>query len=77
MMDYLEWPTKINLAEAPAARAYYGFGHYEEEYRKIAGNWKMYRLRLTRLRTVPLPDDHPSPSGRMPAASTDWLPHGR
>jgi hypothetical protein len=30
-----------------------GYGHYTEEYRKIEGEWRIARLRLTRLkRTV-------------------------
>ena len=27
-----------------------GYGHYEEEYRKQDGRWRIHRLRLTRLR---------------------------
>ncbi len=27
-----------------------GYGHYEEEYRKVDGQWKIGKLRLTRLR---------------------------
>ncbi len=27
-----------------------GFGHYEEEYRKVDGAWRIHRLKLTRLR---------------------------
>ena len=26
-----------------------GYGHYTEEYRKVAGEWKIHRTRLTRL----------------------------
>ncbi|MDP9182145.1 MAG: nuclear transport factor 2 family protein [Actinomycetota bacterium] len=29
-----------------------GFGHYEEEYRKVEGRWRIARLRLTRLKRV-------------------------
>jgi hypothetical protein len=26
-----------------------GYGHYHEEYRKVEGDWRIARLRLTRL----------------------------
>ena len=31
-----------------------GYGHYHEEYVKQAGRWRIRRLRLTRLETMPL-----------------------
>lgn len=65
MSDYLEWPAKVKLADGSEAKGYYGFGHYEEEYRKQGDAWKMQSLRLTRLRIVPLRDDHP-PLGALP-----------
>lgn len=40
MFDYLQWP-KFTLK---------GYGHYEEEYVKQEGKWRIRRLRLTRLR---------------------------
>ena len=55
MQDHLEWPQPIQLKEAPAARGFVGFGHYEEEYVREDGAWKMHLLRLTRLRIDPLP----------------------
>jgi hypothetical protein len=71
MSDYLEWPTKITLADGSQARGYYGYGHYEEEYRKQGDEWKMQNLRLTRLRIVPLRDDHPRLSGRPAPTDPD------
>ena len=76
MMDYLEWPSPVNLPEAPeapAARGFYGFGHYEEEYRKIGDDWKMHFLRLTRMRIDPLPEGRPAPGPVLLAASPGWL----
>src|SRR5262245_33831 len=57
MADYMEWPEPIGLADAPKARGMQGFGHYEEEYRRVNGVWKMSHLRLCRMRIVPLPAD--------------------
>jgi hypothetical protein len=31
-----------------------GYGHYHEEYEKRAGQWRIRRLRLTRLEVMPL-----------------------
>jgi ketosteroid isomerase-like protein len=44
LFDYLEWP------EGHFPRAYRGYGHYEEHYRREADGWKIERLRLSRLR---------------------------
>lgn len=40
MYDYVETPQYVLN----------GFGHYREEYRKVAGAWRIHRLQLTRLR---------------------------
>jgi hypothetical protein len=64
MQDHLEWPQPIQLKEAPEARGFSGFGHYEEEYVLEDGAWKMHFLRLTRLRIDPLPT-----GGAFPATS--------
>jgi len=77
MMDYLEWPSPVNLPEAlpgaPPTHGFYGFGHYEEEYRKIGDDWKMHFVRLTRLRIDPLPEGRPAPGQILLAASPAWL----
>lgn len=74
MADYMEWPNPVGLADAPKARGMYGFGHYEEEYRRISGVWKMSKLRLRRMRLMPLPDDHPRQTSPVSPARNDWLP---
>ena len=74
MQDFLEWPQAIRLKEAPEARGFVGFGHYEEEYVREGDGWKMRFVRLTRLRVDPL-----QPSGAFPdvaalrRASPTWL----
>jgi hypothetical protein len=46
MVDYVEFPSD-GTTDALLQR---GYGHYEEEYRKIAGEWKISSWRLTRIR---------------------------
>ena len=74
MMDYCEWPAGYSPKEAPEARGFYGYGHYEEEYSRIDGEWKISFLRLTRLRIDPIPDDNALPRPVRVPASKDWLP---
>ncbi len=73
MMDYLEFPEGTSPREVPGHRGFYGFGHYEEEYRKHGGEWKISFLRLTRLRIDPLADDRPASRPGLLSASEDWL----
>ncbi len=69
MHDYLEWPDRPG-----PDRGYYGYGYYEEEYRRVDGVWKMAVLRLRRQRAVPLSDDHPPLLDLPIGPTTDWLP---
>lgn len=46
MRDDIEIPER----EGAARRRVVGAGHYREEYRRVAGGWKINRLVLTRLR---------------------------
>jgi hypothetical protein len=49
------WAMEDNLFWADGARLV-GYGHYEEEYRRVGGRWHIARLRLIRLhRTVSSP----------------------
>lgn len=68
--DYLEWPDR-----APEERGYYGFGYYEEEYRRVDGRWRMATLRLRRQRAIPLDGTtHPPMVDEPTGPTTDWLP---
>ncbi len=74
MTDYVQWPEGTVVAEVPGHPGFRGFGHYEEEYRRTDGRWRIRFLRLTRLRIDALPAGHAAPRpGRM-RASADWLP---
>ena len=39
----------LRAGEGAPFRTARGYGHYHEEYRKVDGEWKIARLRLTRL----------------------------
>jgi hypothetical protein len=74
MQDHLQWPHAIALRELPDATGFVGSGHYEEEYVREEGQWKMAFLRLSRLRIDPLPAGTAFPAGgagRAPDAR--WL----
>jgi SnoaL-like domain len=49
MFDYVEVPGDGDRV------AFFGYGHYEEEYRREDGTWRISSMRLTRLRVDPLP----------------------
>ena len=46
MRDDVDIPER----EGTGRRRFVGTGHYREEYRRVGGQWKIYRLVLTRLR---------------------------
>lgn len=76
MQDHLEWPAPIQLKEAPEARGFIGYGHYEEAYVLQEGAWKMQFLRLTRLRIDPLSAEGAFPADKvLRRASPSWLEH--
>jgi hypothetical protein len=72
MFDYLEWEPGSRAGLAEGQRGIHGFGHYEEEYRKIDGEWKISFLRLTRLRVDELHDAPPA-GEVLRVHSPDWL----
>jgi len=73
MEDYVDWPDGYDVAEAPGQSGFRGYGHYEEEYKKIGAEWRIAFLRLTRLRidAVPLTESKPK-MGRC-RATPEWL----
>lgn len=76
MEDYVQWPEGTPVAEVPGHPGFRGYGHYEEEYRRDAGQWRIRFLRLTRLRIDPLPPGHPAPRPGRRQAGADWLGTG-
>jgi hypothetical protein len=72
--DFVEYPGIAESGRARGYRGFEGFGHYEEEYRKEGGEWKISSFRLTRLRVDALVGD-PAPTigGYPPSVPTDWL----
>jgi SnoaL-like domain len=77
MFDYLEWQPGSRRPRGgglEGQRGLVGFGHYEEEYRKQHGVWKITFLRLTRLRVDPLLDARPPLlEGWLASGGNDWL----
>lgn len=73
MMDYLEFPTDETPIETPGSLGYVGFGHYEEEYRREAGHWRIAYSRLSRLRLDPLPPGGPARAADRLSLLPDWL----
>ena len=73
MTDYVQWPAGFVVAEVPGHPGFHGYGHYEEEYRRLSGSWRIAFLRLTRLRFDALPAGHPAPLPGRLQASPDWL----
>lgn len=73
MMDFVDWPNGPNPRETPDSRGFFGYGHYEEEYRRLDGEWKISFLRLTRLRVDPIAADHPKSRQGLLPHSPDWL----
>lgn len=73
MMDYVQWPVGFSPREAPDATGFRGFGHYEEEYRRVGTDWKIAFLRLTRIRIDPLGAGNPQPSPGLLGLSPNWL----
>ena len=47
MSDVVEWTGDMR------ANSLRGFGHYEDEYVKEGGTWRVRRMRITRLRVDP------------------------
>lgn len=68
MQDIVQFGAPIQAGAYRGMTGFVGFGHYEEAYRRVDGDWKISRLRLTRLRLDPLPEDRtvfPLPAGLL------------
>lgn len=47
--DFVEFPP-----DGATRQGFHGYGHYQEEYRKDDGQWRISALNLTRIRVDPL-----------------------
>jgi len=73
MEDFVEWTDGSTVKETPGSRGFYGYGYYEEEYRREGGRWKISFLRLARLRIDAVPADQPAPRMGQRAPTPGWL----
>lgn len=73
MMDYVQWPPGTPVQEVPGYEGFWGYGHYEEAYRRDDGRWRIALLRLTRLRFDGIRAGHPAPRPGRLSLSPDWL----
>jgi hypothetical protein len=74
MEDYVEWQDGSEVKETPGHRGFYGYGHYEEEYRcGQDSEWRISFLRLTRLRIDAVPATNPPARMGQRQATPRWL----
>ncbi|MBX3509885.1 MAG: nuclear transport factor 2 family protein [Hyphomonadaceae bacterium] len=76
MFDIVQFPAPTPGSGPYAGNGFIGYGHYEEEYRKISEGWRISLLRLTRLRVDPLPAGSafaPVPEGLLRSGTSPWL----
>lgn len=73
MFDWLEFKPGHPFHEGLPHRI--GYGHYEEDYRRDAGEWKISFLRLTRLRVDRFAADAVQPANQtwVPSSPAEWL----
>lgn len=76
MVDVVEFLDGKEPIEAPGARGFTGFGHYEDEYRRVDGVWRFASKRLSRIRIDPIGHDQaPAFTNRL-KAHADWVGFG-
>jgi hypothetical protein len=68
MYDFVEQP-----AVSDGQHGIVGYGHYEEEYQRVDGEWKISFLRLTRLRVDALTGEYPVTHPVKRVHSPAWL----
>jgi hypothetical protein len=71
MFDDLRFPENHPWSGEYTRRI--GYGHYEEEYRQVNGEWKISFLRLARLHVWSEPDNGAEVLGGLPTSSERWL----
>lgn len=73
MMDYVQFAADQPVSDQAADRGWRGWGYYEEEYARDAGEWRITYMRLVRQRMDWLAADHPQPTTGRHAPRPDWL----
>lgn len=74
MQDLVQFNTPILAGAYQGMTGFQGYGHYLEDYRRVDGEWKISRLRLTRLRVDPVPAGStlsPLPPGLLRSGEVD------
>ena len=78
MHDYLVWPRDsrdYRGAKVPGLYGIRGYGTYEEEYRRLDGQWRISVMRLVRKRIDLLTDESPSLRDQdFLAPDPEWIP---
>lgn len=73
MVDVVEFLDGREPVEAPGHRGFTGFGHYEDEYRRVDGRWYFARKRLSRIRIDPIPNGQVRALTDRLKVHADWI----
>lgn len=76
MVDVVELQNGNSPVEAPGHKGFTGYGHYEDEYALVDGEWKFAFKRLSRIRVDPIPLDNPPVRTDRLKAHKDWIGFG-
>lgn len=74
MHDVVQFDAPIAAGAYQGMTGFEGYGHYEEEYRRVGGEWRIGLLRLTRLRVDPIGEGRPLsplPAGLLRSGAAD------